>query len=444
MKHPAPPFFSLLIVLSLLACQFVSDLPIPGGSVSSGGADTAGICSIQPDLGFDIEGASTMPTCSEGCTEIVPEVGREAAEALAAELTPKDTLCELGISAETQAVIDRARVLAQDGETEQALGLLAERMAELGRHASLGGRLAFPSSLSEGADQAVWDLYSMGGAAADLGGDEVPFWNAANSVFRDYAAQELPDADLQETLEIEMEAQKLGENDIAEQAHKRRQELAEEEFKEEAAYVDPCTITPEELRAKLKWAMTAAVYDVSWTQLKNDNWVNFLESIQRAASVIRNRENGTTVDGCDIKGEIEIAYTQKPVAGQTEPIVIKTVVPFALDFQQEPAGSSAEATLFNDQVYNYPNMTVHNLVDFTLTVNVWLMGGETTPLEVDLIIKGKSSMTMGQLPLWSSPDYDETVPLYFPLEDGAVQEFDREGWKDFKEWRVTLHLTPGE
>jgi hypothetical protein len=45
MKHPTPLRFSLVIVLSLLACQSVSSLPIPGGSSSSGGADAAGICS---------------------------------------------------------------------------------------------------------------------------------------------------------------------------------------------------------------------------------------------------------------------------------------------------------------------------------------------------------------------------------------------------------------
>jgi hypothetical protein len=92
-----------------------------------------------------------MPTCAADCTEIGPELGRAGAEALAAELTPNHTFCSLGVSTETQAVITRANELAQNGETEQALALLAARIAELGGQSGMGRHLALPSGLGEGA-----------------------------------------------------------------------------------------------------------------------------------------------------------------------------------------------------------------------------------------------------------------------------------------------------
>jgi hypothetical protein len=43
--------------------------------------------------------------------------------------------------------------------------------------------------------------------------------------------------------------------------------------------------------------------------------------------------------------------------------------------------------------------------------------------------------------MWRSPDIvEEHVSLSFPLTEGAVQEFGLEGWMDWKEWKVTLHL----
>lgn len=444
MKHPAPLLSCLVIVLSLLACQVTSNLPIPGFRASREGSEAKGICAREPDLGFDIQAVSTMPTCSADCTEIVPELGSAGAEALVAELTPKHTLCELGVSAETQAVIDRANGLAEEGDTDQALDLLAARMAELDGTSGIGKPLAMPSRLSAGADQAVQDLYGMGQAAADLGGDDSPYTNAANSVFRDNATQEMPAADLWETLEIEMEAQALGDNEIADQAHEQRQERAEQEYGEADAHVDPCTITPEELKAKLKWAMTAAALDVSWTDYnRNPAFLTFVEDIQRAAQVMKNRKAGGKIEGCKITGELEITYDMFFSVGTDEPIEVTTSVPFSLDLTEEPAGYQTDVKLYDDQVFAFGDDTVHNIVDFDVNLNFWYTQG-STPLQVDMGIKGGSEFFFG-VPIRSgTPDIDKSVQLDFPLTEGATQEFDVEDLADMKEWKVTLHLTPGK
>ncbi len=442
MKHSGALHAAIVLVLAVLACQSAANLPIPGGSASSGQVEAKGICAREPDLGFDVQRVSTMPTCSGDCTEIVPELGLAGAEALVAELTPQDTLCELGVSVETQAVIDRANGLAEQGDTEQALDLLAAHMAELGGTSGMGKPLAIPSRLSEGADQAVQDLYGMGQAAADMGGDDTPFTNAANSVFRDSASQELPTADLWETLEIEMEAGSLGDDEIADQAHEQRQERAEQEYREADAHVDPCTVTAEELKAKLKWAMTAAALDVSWTDYnRNPAFLTFLEDLVRASSVLKNREAGGKIEGCKVTGELEITYSMFFSVGTDEPVEVTTSVPFSLDLTEEPAGYQTAVELYTDEVFAFGDDTVHNVVDFDVDLNLWYTEG-STPLEVDLGIKGGSEFFVG-VPIRSgTPDIDEFVQLEFPLTEGATQEFDLESLVDLKEWKVTLHLTP--
>jgi hypothetical protein len=440
MKHLGMYSAALLLGFALLACQFAAGLPIPGLRAAGVASDSGRICDREPDLGFDIEAASRAPTCAADCTEMGPELGRDGAAALAAELTPTDTFCSLDVSAETQAAIDRALELNQQGRIDEALDLLTERISELEGLTSHGAPLAMPSQISSGGRQAVADLLNLGYQAGLLGGDDAPFLNAAQSVFHDYASRELPGADLRETLNIEAEATLLADDEIAERAHQQAVDIAEREYQEAAARLDPCTVTKDDLKTIMNKVATAMLLGVpSANEDDNPAFANLLQTIARAAAAVKNKESGKVAEGCEVKGELEIIYTQQAVAGQSEPIVVKTVVPFALDLKEEPPGDSADAKLFNDQVYTYPELTVHNLVDFDLQVNSWFVGG-SAPLQVDLGITGSSGLTVGQMQLWHSPDYDELVTLNFPLVDGAVQEFDLEGWKDFKEWKVTLHL----
>jgi len=79
---------------------------------------------------------------------------------------------------------------------------------------------------------------------------------------------------------------------------------------------------------------------------------------------------------------------------------------------------------------------------FDVDLNLWYTEG-STPLELDLGIKGGSAFFVG-VPIRSgTPDIDELVQLEFPLTEGATQEFDLEGLVDLEEWKVALHLTPG-
>jgi hypothetical protein len=284
----------------------------------------------------------------------------------------------------------------------------------------------------------------MGDATASLGGDDGAFLDAAKSVFHDNATQELPVADLWETLEIEMEAQALGDDEIADQARKQRQERAEQAYKEADAYVDPCTITKEDLKAKLKWAMEAAALDVSWTNYhSNPAFLGFMESLVQAAAAVQNKESGKIVEGCKVTGELEISYSMFFAVGTDEPIVVTTSVPFSLDLTEEPPGYQTETKLYTDQVFTVSQETVHDIVDFDVSLNLWYMGG-STPLQVDMGIQGGSEFFFG-VPIHSgTPDIDETVQLTFPLTEGAVQEFDLEDLVDLKEWKVTLHITPGK
>lgn len=176
---------------------------------------------------------------------------------------------------------------------------------------------------------------------------------------------------------------------------------------------------------------------------ENDNpaFASLLQTMMQAAAAVKNKEGGGKIEGCKVSGDLEITYTHYIVAGQHEPIVISTTVPFSLDLTEEPPGFHTQAKLYNDNVYTYPDLTVHNVAKFDFTIDVWYLGG-STPLQVDVGIKGGSDLTFGAAPLVRTPDIDESVQLVFPLAEGAVHEFDLEGWKDWKEWRVTLHLTP--
>jgi len=444
MKHPAPLLFSLVIILSLLACQTISNLPIPGGHPTSGASGASGICAKQPDLGFDFELASTAPTCAADCTEVGPELGPKGAEALAAELTPTDDFCSLDVSPETQAVIDQAADLESQGRTDEALALLASRVQELSGRSAIGKAAAAPSQLSPGGRQAARDILAMGEQTGMWGGDDEPFINAAQSAFRDYALQDLPGADLTETLRIAEEAARLGLDDIEQQALDQARDIAEREYTDATASLDPCTVTKEALKVVMKKVQIAMLLGVSSAN-ENDNpaFADLLQTIQQAAAAVKNKESGGKIEGCKVTGELEISYSMSFAVGQDEPIVVTTSVPFSLDLAEEPPGYQTDVKLHTDKVFTFPDMAVHDIVDFDVGLNIWYMGG-STPLQVDMAIKGGSEFFFG-VPIQSgAPDIDETVQLVFPLTDGTVQEFDLEGLVDLKEWKVTLHLTPGK
>jgi len=437
--HPA----ALALAIALLACQSVADLPIPGGSSSSGDNGAASICSKNPELGLELELASQAPTCAADCTEIGPELGRDGAEALAAELVPADTFCSYDVSPETQAVIDQAAQLASQGETDEALGLLANRVQELSGQSAVRKALAAPSRQSSGGRQAARDILAMGQRTAMWGGDDEPFINAAQSAFRDFALQELPGADLTETMRIAEEAALLGLDDIEQQALDQARDIAEREYKEASASLDPCTVTKDALKVVMKKIQIAMLLGVpSANEHDNPAFANLLQTIMQAAAAVKNKESGGMIEGCKVTGELEISYTMFFSVGTDEPIVVTTSVPFSLDLTEEPPGYQTVVELYTDKMFSLPDQTVHDIVDFDVDVSIWYMGG-STPLEVDMGVKGGSEFFFS-VPIQSgTPDIDENVQLYFPLTEGATQEFDFEGLVDLKEWKVTLHLTPG-
>jgi hypothetical protein len=443
MKHSGIRPVALVLALALLACQSVAELPIPGGGSSSGNDGAASICSKKPDLGLDFELASRAPTCAADCTEIGPELGRDGAETLAAELVPADNFCSYDVSPETQAVIDQAAELESQGKTDEALALLANRVQELSGQSAIGKAVSAPSRQSSGGRQTARDILAMGQRVGTWGGDDEPFINAAQSAFSDFALQELPGADLTETMRIAQEAALLGLDDIEQQAMDQARDIAEREYKEASASLDPCTVTKDALKVVMKKVQIAMLLGVPSAN-ENDNpaFADLLQSIMRAAAAVKNKESGGIIEGCKITGELEISYDMFFSVGTNEPIVVTTSVPFSLDLTEEPPGYQTNVKLYTDQVFTFQDETVHDIVDFDISLNIWYMGG-STPLEADLDIKGGSEFFFG-VPIRSgTPDIDESVQLFFPLSEGATQEFDLEGLVDMKEWKVTLHLTPG-
>jgi hypothetical protein len=444
MKHCGALLAALTLVLAMLACQSAAELPIPGGSSSSGEGGAASICSTQADLGLDFDLASQAPTCAADCTEIGPELGRDGAEALAAEFTPADTFCSYDVSPDTQAVIDQAAELESQGKTDEALALLAKRVQELSGQSAMGKAVSAPSRQSSGGRQTARDILAMGQSAALWGGDDEPFINSAQAAFRDFALQELPGADLTETMRIAEEAALLGLDDIEQQALDQARDIAEREYKEASASLDPCTVTKDALKVVMKKVQIAMLLGVpSANEDSNPAFANLLQTIMQAAAAVKNKESGGVIEGCKVAGELEISYSMFFSVGTDEPIVVTTSVPFSLDLTEEPPGYQTDTKLYTDEVFTFQDETVHDIVDFDVNLSLWYMGG-ATPLEVDLGIKGGSEFFFG-VPIRSgTPDIDENVQLFFPLTEGATQEFDLEELKDMKEWKVTLHLTPGQ
>jgi len=182
----------------------------------------------------------------------------------------------------------------------------------------------------------------------------------------------------------------------------------------------------------------------------NPAFIDLNQTMGEAATAIKNRESGNVPEGCEVSGELEIAYTLYALIGQTEPWIVTTTVPFALDLKEITPEFSTEAKVSGDLDFAQEAATIRNHVDYDVAVDVYFIGG-AKPLSVELTINGGSSVTIAtpgvnmgaEVTMWHSPDMvEEGVSLTFPLTDGAVQEVGLEGWKDWKEWKVTLRLAP--
>jgi hypothetical protein len=354
-----------------------------------------------------------------------------------------DDFCSYDVSPETQAVIDQATELQSQGKTDEALALLANRVQELSGQSAIGKAVSALSRQNRGGRQAARDILALGERTGMWGGDDEPFINAAQSAFRDFALQELPGADLTETMRIAEEAALLGLDDIEQQILNQARDIAERECKDASASLDPCTVTKDALKVMMKKVQFAMLLGVpSANEDDNPAFANLPQTIMQAAAAVKKKERGGKIEGCQVTGELEISYTMFFSVGTGEPIVVTTSVPFSLDLTEEPPGYQTDVKLYDDKVFASGDETVHNIIDFDVSLNIWCMGG-STPLEADMDIKGGSDFFFG-VPIQSgTPVIDKSVQLYFPLTEGATQEFDLEDLADMKEWTVTLHLTPG-
>jgi hypothetical protein len=292
-------------------------------------------------------------------------------------------------------VIEHAQELQQEGKTDEALGLLTGRRQELQGHAGVGKHLVIPAPISgEEMRQMVADLLNLGYQAGLLSGDMTPFTEAAGSIFRDYASQELPAADLPGTLNIEADAILLGDEEIAQQAHQRALEIAERECRETSALLDdPCTVSKATVDLVLKKARTAWLMGVPSPSDKNQAFQDLMQTIGEALTAIKNRQSGNLPEGCDISGELEFAYTMYAVVGQNEPFIITTTVPFALDLKEIMPQSSTEAKVADDLDIAQGPATIRNHVGYDVTLDIYDVGG-ASPLPVELTINGVASATL--------------------------------------------------
>jgi hypothetical protein len=200
-------------------------------------------CAAARPLQFPVDQAAAslfgVAESGESPARLV-ELGADAAQELADGLQPTGSVCDLAVSAETQAVIDEARRLAGEGKSAEALRLLEQRLEQF-ETLTRSGHLAKAVHTEGDWRNKIRDILAMGAAAYDLGGNPQPFHSAANAIFRSNAGRELADADLLGSMRIEGEAELFGEAELAEQAEQRVNQIASEMIDAAIEDFDPCS-----------------------------------------------------------------------------------------------------------------------------------------------------------------------------------------------------------
>ncbi len=273
------PIILLTLGLLLTACH-------PGGGIPNEIQESPqnwDPCATTPDMGFNLESVASAPALiSPEDTPALGALGAHGAQALAALLQPQDTFCDAEAPGVFQEILEKARELADQGDKEGARRLL-ESLLEIGSHPGGGYLLSLRFQTPEQARSLIAGYLAAAGLDLALGGDGQVFIDQAQAAFTELANSELNSASLDETMRLMEEALRLGQEEIAQRALKRAQDIAGEGLDAAIEDFNPCLSNPEDLKdeiTKLLQALQTAMllgvpgtngpgggrYDATWSQ----------------------------------------------------------------------------------------------------------------------------------------------------------------------------------
>ncbi|MEJ2013503.1 MAG: hypothetical protein P8X64_14925 [Anaerolineales bacterium] len=244
-------------------------------------------------LALNIEGAASAPALIGSMDEpALGTLGAQGAQALADQLQPQGTFCDSEPPAAFAPILEKARGLADQGDQAGA-HMLLESLLEMGT--SSGGHLldVHAQSASQ-ARSSIAGYLAAAGIDQAIGGDGQAFIDQANATFNQMANSELESASFDEALRLAEEAQLLGQEDIAQRALQRAQDIAAEGLDAALADFDPCLSNPQDLRdeiTKLLLAFqTASLLGVPDTYGPGDSrydatWSRATEALKAVAGV---------------------------------------------------------------------------------------------------------------------------------------------------------------
>jgi len=146
----------------------------------------------------------------------------------------------------------------------------------------------------------------------------------------------------------------------------------------------------------------------------------------------------------DFTIELEMIYTLIATQGSEEAVTYTTTILLEPEITTDNVNASGEGDILEDVPFQIEEVTVHNVADWIIEVDATYdpnLGDE--PLLFDFVFNGRGYAGPGDVQIGAHMDTGVTTythQLTMPLVDGASKSFDIEGWKDFLEWTVVLHL----
>lgn len=303
----------LSLPLLLVACALAPTNPTPTLSQ----IPYQNPCNSPPSLVFDLDAAAQFPFKINAPADQPPLLtpgGMQSAQELAETLQPAAVICAYAISAETQTILEQADELARMGKKAEAQELLRQQLEKI-RETVSHGRLAIPRFQEKDWRGVVRDILAMAAAAYEFGGDPQLYHIVATQTVRTHAAQELPDADLLQTLQIEKEAVLFGIEDLEDLAHQRVNQIATEMIDAAIEDFDPCQADREAVIQLLNTAAKATLLGVEGLEPEEARYQAVKSKAQQALAHQWNayvRDKGLSsalleeVPPCRVTGRLDI------------------------------------------------------------------------------------------------------------------------------------------
>lgn len=142
--------------------------------------------------------------------------------------------------------------------------------------------------------------------------------------------------------------------------------------------------------------------------------------------------------------ELELTYLLVATAGTDQSVTFTATIPITPGLSSTNLTGTGEGEILEDVPFTIGPVTTHNVADWIIEVTASLdPAGGQEPLTLDFTFTGRGYSSVQEVQVGAHMDtggLTYTHSLSLPLEDGATESFDVEGWTDILEWTVVLHL----